>query len=154
MKVGEIMTRNVITVTEDTPVPDVARTLLENRISAVPVCGTNGSVVGLISEFDLLARRGKTAREVMSPGIISVSEDTDVEEARYLLIERKIKRVPVMRGQQLVGIVSRADIVREQTLNWICEGCGEKYRAKAPPERCWKCGTVDRFHQEALEPGM
>ena len=154
MKVGEIMTRDVITVNEDTPVVEVARTLSEKRISAVPVRGANGAVVGLVSEFDLLARQGKTAKDVMSPGIISVSEDTDVEEVRFLLIERRIKRVPVMDGHRLIGIVSRADIVRALTLQWICEVCGETTRAKAPPEHCWKCGTGDRFHQDRLHPGM
>jgi CBS domain-containing protein len=154
MKVREIMTRNVITVTEDTPVLEVARLLSERRISAVPVCNQDGAVVGLVSEFDLLAREGKTAREVMSPGIISVTEDTDVEEARFLLIERRIRRVPVMSGQKLIGIVSRSDIVRELTLHWICEACGEMTRAKAPPERCWKCGAVDHFRHERQHPGM
>ncbi len=154
MKVREIMTRNVVTVEEETPVFEIASLLTERRISAVPVCGPDGAVVGLVSEFDLLARQGKTAREVMSPGIISVSEDTDVEEVRFLLIERKIRRVPVMRGREIVGIVSRSDIVRELTLHWICEVCGEMTRAKAPPERCWKCGTADRFRHERQHPGM
>ncbi|HYU17775.1 MAG TPA: CBS domain-containing protein [Chloroflexota bacterium] len=154
MKVRDIMTQHVVTVTEDTPVLAVARVLSEKRISAVPVCGSDGAVVGLVSEFDLLAREGKTAREVMTPGIISVSEDTDVEEVRFLLIERRIKRVPVMNGQRLVGIVSRADIVRELTLHWICEVCGEMIRAKEPPPQCWKCGTADRFRNERQNPGM
>jgi CBS domain-containing protein len=154
MKVAEIMTREVVTVAEETPVLEVARILTEKRISAVPVCGKDGAVVGLVSEFDLLSRQGKTARDVMSPGIISVTEDTDVEEARFLLIERRIKRVPVMAGRELVGIVSRSDIVRALTLQWICEVCGETTRGKAPPEHCWKCGTADRFHQERQHPGM
>jgi CBS domain-containing protein len=154
MKVREIMTRHVVTVTEDTPLLEVASLLSERRISAVPVCGPDGAPVGLVSEFDLLAREGNTAKDVMTPGVISVTEDTDVEEARFLLIERKIKRVPVLRGRQLIGIVSRSDIVRELTLHWICEVCGEMTRAKAPPERCWKCGTADRFRHERPHPGM
>ena len=154
MKAGEIMTRNVITVTEDTPVLDVARILSERRISAVPVRSADGAVVGLISEFDLLSREGSTAREVMTPGVISVTEDTDVEEVRYLLIERRIRRVPVLSGPNLVGIVSRSDIVRELTMHWICESCGEMTRSKEPPERCWKCGAADRFRHERQHPGM
>ena len=154
MKVREIMTRHVVTVTEDTPLLDVASLLSERRISAVPVCQEGGALVGLVSEFDLLAREGKTAKDVMSPGVISVSEDTDVEEARFLLVERKIRRLPVLSGQKLVGIVSRSDIVRELTLHWICEACGEMTRAKSAPERCWKCGTADRFRHERQHPGM
>ncbi len=154
MKVREIMTRHVVTVTEDTPLLEVASLLSERRISAVPVCGEGGALVGVVSEFDLLAREGKTAKDVMSPGVISVSEDTDVEEARFLLVERKIRRLPVLSGQKLVGIVSRSDIVRELTLHWICEACGEMTRAKLPPDRCWKCGTADRFRHERQHPGM
>ncbi len=154
MKAREIMTRNVITVTEDTPVLDVANILAERRISAVPVNGSDGAIVGLVSDFDLLSREGGTARDVMTPGIISVSEDTDVEEVRFLLVERRLKRVPVLRGQQLVGIVSRGDIVRELTLHWICESCGEMTRAKSAPERCWKCSATDRFRHERQHPGM
>ena len=154
MKAREIMTRDVITVTEDTPVLDVAKILSERRISAVPVCGPEGAVVGLISEFDLLSREGSTAREVMTPGVISVTEDTDVEEVRFLLIDRRIRRVPVLSGEKLVGIVSRSDIVRELTLHWISESCGEMTRAESPPERCWKCGAADRFRHERQHPGM
>jgi CBS domain-containing protein len=153
MKVREIMTRNVITVSEDTPVLDVANILTERRISAVPVCGEDGGPVGLVSEFDLLSRDGQTAGDVMSPGIISVTEDTDVEEVRFLLIERRIRRVPVVAGRRLVGIVSRGDIVRELTLHWICETCGEMSRSKSAPDRCWKCGA-DRFRHERQHPGM
>ena len=154
MQAREIMTRNVITVTEETPVLDVANILSERRISAVPVCGPDGAPVGLISDFDLLSREGGTAREVMTPGVISVTEDTDVEEVRFLLIERRIKRVPVLNGRQLVGIVSRGDIVRELTLHWICESCGEMTRSKAAPQRCWKCSATDRFRHERQHPGM
>ena len=93
------------------PVPDLAALLHRHRISAVPITDQHGTVIGLVSEYDLLSRTGQTARDVMSPGIISVSEDTDVEEVRFLLIERRIRRVPVMRGQQLVGIVSRRDLL-------------------------------------------
>jgi CBS domain-containing protein len=148
------MTRNVVTVSEAMPVVEVANLLIERRISAVPVHNDAGSIVGLISEFDLLARTGASARDVMSPGIISVTPDTDVEEVRFLLIERKIRRVPVVADGKLVGIVSRSDIVRELTLHWICESCGEMVRAKSPPERCQKCGSHDRFRHEKIQPGM
>ncbi|MFN8523802.1 MAG: CBS domain-containing protein [Chloroflexota bacterium] len=154
MKVRQIMTRNVITVSEDATVIDVAELLTERRVSAVPVRSANGAVIGMVSEFDLLARQGRTARDVMSPGIISVSPDTDVEEVRFLLIERKVRRVPVVADGELVGIVSRSDIVRELTLHWICEVCGETTRAKVSPDRCWKCGTEGRFRHERIHPGM
>ena len=63
MKVRAIMTTRVVTVTPDTPVPVIAALLRDNRISGVPVVAADGAVVGLVSEYDLLAREGKTAGE-------------------------------------------------------------------------------------------
>jgi rubrerythrin len=60
----------------------------------------------------------------------------------------------VFRGNELVGIVSRGDILREFVLHWICDACGEVSRGKAPPERCWKCGSVEHFRHERQSPGM
>ncbi|MGI8450705.1 MAG: CBS domain-containing protein [Streptosporangiaceae bacterium] len=101
MKVGEIMTTRVITVGEDAPVPQIAAVLRENRISAVPVLDASGGVVGLVSEHDLPARTGKVARDVMTSSVISVTEDTDVDDVRRLLVERRIRRVPVLSGARL-----------------------------------------------------
>jgi CBS domain-containing protein len=111
MKVGEIMTPNAISVREDAPVREVARVLDSHRISGVPVCDEHGHMVGLISEYDLIAKPAAlTAGEAMARDVISVMEDTSVDEVRFLLVHRKIKRVPVLRGLKLVGIVSRADL--------------------------------------------
>ena len=155
MKVKDIMSRPVIYVHANTPVADLAQVLSEKKISAVPITDDTGSVIGLVSEYDLLAKQGKVARDVMSPGIISVTEDADVEDVRWLLIERRIKRVPVMAGPELVGIVSRSDIVRLMALHWICEVCGEQARGDHPPASCPKCGAPgNRFREEAVHPGM
>ena len=113
MKVGEIMTPNVISVSEDATSREVAQVLDRHRISGLPVCDDAGHMVGLISEFDLIAKpNAHTAGEAMTRDVISVMEDTSVDEVRYLLVHRRIKRVPVLRGQKLVGIVSRADLLR------------------------------------------
>ena len=155
MKVRDIMSRPVIHLHAETPVADVAETLAQRRISAVPITDDGGAVIGLVSEYDLIAKEGKVARDVMTPGVISVTEDADIEDVRFLLIERRIKRVPVMSGSELVGIVSRADIVRLLALHWICQVCGEPARGERPPERCPKCSAPrERFKQEAQQPGM
>jgi CBS domain-containing protein len=155
VKVREIMSSPVVQASAELPVPDLAALLDRHRISAVPITDQDGTVIGLVSQYDLLSRTGQTARDVMSPGIISVSEDTDVEEVRFLLIERRIRRVPVMRGQELVGIVSRSDIVRLLALDWICQVCGLASRGERPPERCPTCGAAaERFEQQPREPGM
>lgn len=154
IRVRDIMSRYVVSVTEDTPVIEVARILAERRFSGLPVLGEDGKVVGMVSDFDLLARDGETAGEVMSPDVLTVSEETDIQEARALLIEQRLARLPVFRGRELVGIVSRGDILRELVLHWICDVCGEVSRGRTPPERCWKCGTADQFRHERQSPGM
>lgn len=154
IRVREIMSRYVVSVTEDTPVIEVARILAERRFSGLPVLSHDGTFVGMVSDFDLLARDGETAGEVMSLDVASVAEDTDIREARALLIEQRLARLPVFRGRELVGIVSRGDILRELVLHWICDVCGEVSRGRTPPERCWKCSTANRFRHERQHPGM
>lgn len=110
----DIMTQDVVTVTPDTRLRDVAKILAEKRISGVPVV-EEGKVVGICSEADILAAGSmdKTAGEVMAKDVVSVSPDTDVAEVAKIMTERGIKRVPVIDcAGKLVGIVSRADIVR------------------------------------------
>ena len=153
MKVGEIMTPNVISVSEDATSREVAQVLDRHRISGLPVCDDAGHMVGLISEFDLIAKpNAHTAGEAMTRDVISVMEDTSVDEVRYLLVHRRIKRVPVLRGQKLVGIVSRADLVREIALTWVCQVCGDTARGKDPPEQCLKCGTPRGFEPTVSPP--
>jgi CBS domain-containing protein len=153
MKVKDVMSHPVIHLHADTVIADVAELLSQKNISAVPITDDSGAVIGLVSEFDLLARNGKVARDIMTPGVISVSPEADVEDVRFLLIERRIRRVPVMSGGELVGIVSRGDIVRLMALHWICQVCGQMERGDHAPESCPKCGAAN-FRQEAQHPGM
>ncbi len=147
------MTPKVISVHEDTPVREVAQLLDRHRISGVPVCDALGHMVGLISEYDLIARAdARTAAEAMTRDVISVMEDTSVDEVRFLLVNRRIKRVPVLRGQKLVGIVSRADLVREIALTWVCQVCGDHERGRNPPDTCPKCGTPSGFEPTVSPP--
>jgi hypothetical protein len=88
----------------------------------------------------------------MTRDVVSVMEDTPVDEVRFLLVNRKIKRVPVLRGQKLVGIVSRADLVREIALTWVCQVCGDTERGRNPPEECPKCGTPSGFEPTSSPP--
>jgi CBS domain-containing protein len=107
----DIMTRDIITVTPTMTVKNLAMTLIKNQISGAPVSAKNGKIVGVVSETDIVAKRGKDVRAIMSKKIISVKEETPVEAIAQLMTTHKIKRLPVMRGDQVVGIVSRADIV-------------------------------------------
>ena len=144
MKARDVMTRRVVSVTQDTPTRAVAALLVASRISAVPVVDELGAPLGMVSEGDLVgrdetdreARRDwwltlfaegemlhrdflaslrlpdQPVKEVMSRPVISVGEDTDTREIARLLTSRNIKRVPVLRDGRIVGIVSRADLVR------------------------------------------
>lgn len=153
MKVREIMTRNVISVREDAPVREVARLLDGYRISGVPVTDGQGHMVGLVSEYDLIAKpEAGAAGEVMTREVVSVADDADVEQVRDLLVNRRIKRVPVLRGQRLVGIVSRADLVREIAHSWVCQVCGHSERGGEAPSDCHRCGAPSGFARAAAPP--
>jgi CBS domain-containing protein len=107
----DIMTRDVITVSPTATVRNLAMTLIKNQISGAPVAGRNGKIIGVVSEADIVAKKGKDVKTIMSKNIISVAEDTAVEDIARLMTTHRIKRLPVMRGSEVVGIVSRADIV-------------------------------------------
>jgi CBS-domain-containing membrane protein len=139
MQAKDVMTVNVISVSEDSPIHEVVRLLLKYRISALPVIDGARKVKGIISESDLLrpegANRsgtqrawwlqtvfagqrlhyeqahGRTAREVMTQNVFTVGEDTPVNEIAELLERHHIKRVPVLRDGRLVGIISRANLL-------------------------------------------
>ena len=72
----------------------------------------HGKVIGVVSESDLLARKGTQVKSIMTKNVIRVMEDTPVEEIATLMATQHVKRLPVIRGQKLAGIVSRGDIVR------------------------------------------
>jgi CBS domain-containing protein len=140
----DVMTTNVVTVSSDESVCNIAVLLLENGISAVPVVNNDGIPIGMVSEGDLVGRMEKerlartdwwlalltgkqqldgefqdrvlakhrTARDVMSAPLVTVTEDTSVGEIARLLAIHHIKRVPVIRDERVVGIVSRANLLR------------------------------------------
>ena len=111
MNAKEIMTRDIITVSPSMKVKDLAMTLIKNQISGAPVASKDGKILGVVSEADIISKTGKDVRAIMSKKVISVSEDATVEEVAQLMTTHAIKRLPVMNGAAIVGIVSRADIV-------------------------------------------
>jgi len=139
VKVKEIMTTQVVTVPVDASRHQAAAALREHRVTGMPVIDETGAVVGLVSEHDLLARPGDRVQDVMSLAVLSVTEDTDVDEVRHLLVERRIHRVPVLRGHELVGVVSRGDVVALMVTEWVCEVCGEAAHGPYPPQTCPRC---------------
>jgi CBS domain-containing protein len=141
MKARDVMVSPVITVKTSTPVREVAKTLLEKRISAVPVVDEKGKLVGMVSEGDLMHRaeagteqrrswwlrlvsgddvlaadyiksHARKAADVMTPNVITATPDTPLDEIALLLEKNGIKRVPIVKDGQLVGIVTRANLVQ------------------------------------------
>jgi CBS domain-containing protein len=142
MKARDVMTTQVTTVRVDTPVRTVAQLMLEAGVSGLPVVDDEGILRGIASEGDLMRRaesgtdqhkrswwlrlvgseddeardyvktHGATAGDVMSHPVISVSPDADLGELAFTLEKRRIKRVPVAEAGRLLGVVSRADLLR------------------------------------------
>ena len=139
MKAKDIMTTKVVAVGPEMPVSAVAAMLLERRISAVPVIDEDRRILGIVSEGDLMRRgeaeprrswwltvfgeaeemarefvktHGLRAKDVMTRDVVSVTEETPVSDIAAVLEMRGFKRVPVVRDGRLVGIVSRADLLR------------------------------------------
>jgi len=118
MLVRDVMTVGVVTVSPETSLKEIAGLLLGAKVSGVPVVD-GGQVVGIVSESDLLPLREGTAGhpvaradDVMTRKLISLVEEMSVTEAARVLQRHRIKRAPVMRGGRLVGIVTRADLLR------------------------------------------
>jgi CBS domain-containing protein len=141
MNVRDLMTTDVVSVPPETPLKAVAALLVAHRISGVPVVDAGGRVVGVVSEADFLAKEGRrdpnrrrsvlhwlldrgradrvrqrvaavTAGEAMSSPAHTIGLDRPLAEAARLMNDERIKRLPVVDGERLVGILSRADIVR------------------------------------------
>src|SRR5689334_11266166 len=110
MLARDIMSRRVITIHPSATIQEAARLLSDYNISGVPVVDAGGAMVGLLSEADLIAKSGDTVADIMSRRVISVDEETPVDEVAQVLTSHRFKRVPILREDRIVGIVSRADI--------------------------------------------
>ncbi len=151
--VKEVMTTNVIAFREDTPVEEIAWTLSSKRITGGPVITADGHVVGIVSEIDVFSKRGQFARDIMSQHVITVSEDTGIDEAARLLVGEKIRRVPVIKRGKMVGLLSRSDVLDFfATTRWTCNVCGRWERGLEQPERCHSCSSTD-IRLERADPG-
>jgi CBS domain-containing protein len=155
MKVKEVMTTQVITVREDQTKKQVAQLLTQHRISGVPVVRNGNVAVGIVTEYDIIAKEGQRVSDIMTLGLISVSEDTELEEVSRILIHERIKRVLVLDHGHLVGIVGRADLIKEVAMRWVCPVCGEMVHSQIPPQVCPRCGTTKiAALAESVSPGF
>lgn len=118
MKLREVMTHPVIRIHPEEPVAVAARTMAQYNIGAMPVCGSNGRLCGLITDRDIVTRclaAGRspsvtTVGDVMTANITAVSPDMDAGEAVAIMGERQVRRLPVMENGKLCGMVSLGDL--------------------------------------------
>jgi len=140
MKVRDVMTSPVISIEPESPVLEAVHIMLQRHISGLPVVDKEGHLVGIMTEGDLLRRvetgtqhrrprwleylvgpgrladeytrsHGRKVNEIMTADPLTVTEDTRLDEVVRLMEKRRIKRLPVVRGDEVVGIVSRANLV-------------------------------------------
>ena len=139
MTIEEVMTRDVITVSPAMPIHQAARLMVEHGVSGLPVVDDGGRLVGIISEGDLIVRQtrreerpwwrrffdngeqlareyqkavGVTVGEVMTSSVVSISPVWGVETAAAIMQNKRIRRLPVVHDGRLVGIVTRADLIK------------------------------------------
>jgi len=144
MNVSDVMTCDVISAKPDASIFDAVRLMLTEHISGLPVIDSNGVLVGIVTEGDFLRRSetatqrhrprwleffvgpgklaseyvhasGRQVREVMTTDVVTTSEDTSLEEVVRLMERHRIKRLPVVRGNTVIGIVTRANLMRALT---------------------------------------
>lgn len=124
MKVREMMTAPAIRIGAEESVEVAARTLAHYNIGALPVCGSDGRICGVVTDRDLVTRclaagrrPGQTSvREVMSGSVVAAQPDMDAAEAAKLMGDRQIRRLPVLQNGKLCGMVSLGDLAnREET---------------------------------------
>ncbi len=140
----DIMTKNVITVSPDTPVSELARLFMAHRFNGVPVVGPDGMLVGVVTQDDLIDQHkkvhiptvislldsvfflespdrldkelkkmtGMTAGDICSKNVVTVTEDTAIEDIATIIAERRIHTIPVVDRGRLVGIIGRIDVIR------------------------------------------
>jgi predicted transcriptional regulator len=119
MLVRDVMSVRLLTVRPDTPVREIARTMVRNRIGGVPVVDDEGRILGIVSGSDLQplrdgAPRGpvRTAGDVMTRQVVTLPDDASVTLAARMLRRSRVKRAPVVRAGRVVGIVTTSDLLR------------------------------------------
>lgn len=141
MRAHQIMTRRVVTTTEDSSVADAAKLMLQERISGLPVIDSKGKLAGIVSEGDFLHRteigtkrkraawiefftgpgkladefvhqEGRRVKDIMTPEPVTIDEQTKLSDIVNLMERKAIKRLPVVRSGQLVGIITRANLLQ------------------------------------------
>ncbi len=166
MLVRERMTPNPVTVTPDTSVPEALRLMRERRIRRLPVVDGRGQLVGIVSDKDLLHVSPSPATslaiweihdlvaklkidKVMTREVITVTEDTPIEDAARIMVDSRIGGMPVMKDKTLVGIITETDIFKAFLALLGGRRHGVRIAAYTPDQK----GTVSRISTAVFEAG-
>ena len=152
-QVGEIMTRNVLTTKPETAVVEIVRLMARNKITGLPVVDVDNHLIGVVSESDIIGKAGDTVADIMTNGSWTVTEQTTLGDAAEIMLRRRIRRLPVVRGEnELTGLLSRSDLIAFFAAHvWTCSWCGKGYRGFYAPSVCTNCGG-ETFKIQAGEP--
>jgi acetoin utilization protein AcuB len=129
MLVGERMSRPALTITPDTPMQEALRMMRMENIRRLPVVGPRGKLVGIVTETDLLHASPSDAsslsvwemnylisklkiEEIMTRDVITIHEDTPIEDAARIMADNKIGGLPVVRDSEVVGIITETDLFK------------------------------------------
>ena len=165
MLVRDVMTRNLITVDPETSFTDALKIMRENKIRRLPVL-ENGKLVGIVTEKDILYASPSKAttldvwelhyllsklkiREIMTRDVVTIQEDTPVEEAAKIMVDNKIGALPVMKGDELVGIITETDIFKVFLEMFGARKKGVRYTFKVPNVP----GIFAKLSQKVFEAG-
>lgn len=123
MKVKELMTTNVMTVSKNSSVKETANYMKSLNVGSVPVCDDNNKIVGMVTDRDIVLRNvtegsspNSSIDNVMTQNVTTVTPDTDVHEAARLMSEKQIRRLPVVENGNIIGILSIGDLAVKNIL--------------------------------------
>ena len=122
MKIREVMTKPVIRISGEETVEVAARTLTHYNIGALPVCGSDGRLQGLVTDRDLVTRCIASGRnpattkvsQIMTGSVVGIPPDLEAKDAAEIMGRRQIRRLPVLENEKLCGMVSLGDLTRAE----------------------------------------
>ena len=119
LEAKDIMTKQVICIRKDTPIFEAIRLMVQNNVTGVPVVGDDGTLVGMLSEQDVLRlfhtyddEKDRTVNDFMTQPAIHFEENERLLDVCYCLRDNSIRRVPVTSNGKVVGVISRSDMLK------------------------------------------
>jgi len=148
----DVMTPEVVTVAPETTVEAAAAELVRHHFTSLPVVIADGSIVGTVSDSDMIDKQGRTVGDIMNIQVITVSPLNDLDEVSYIL--KRAHRVLVVQAGKLVGLVTRTDLLKRIAQRWTCVVCGAQQYGANPPDHCSECNAQGEKFRLVEEPPM